>query len=284
MQKKYRFFKKFSPFYRNSSVTKSPKTLQLCCASRQNKSSATASAHFLGHFGAFRFVYRCIYMHRFAYRGFCVRFCGASLCSLLRSFPVEQIGAAVQWLAQQLLYKKHKKEAAAQKCATASHNSGYAIEQCSGTGDHRAAFAGFCAIFRDKNAKNSKIGPFRIATQVQLHLEVSPFPVTFVLHFECIFWEVQHIFVLSLTFLSKVRLVKIAYHCIFIHLIAYCAFFAFPVHKKRHRALHFCKARCPRFDRFPVSSSLPEPSSGSVRSGPGSWCCGTRTAYRPDVQ
>ena len=141
LQKKYRFFKKFSPFYRNSSVTKSPKTLQLCCASRQNKSSATASAHFLGHFGAFRFVYRCIYMHRFAYRGFCVRFCGASLCSLLRSFPVEQIGAAVQWLAQQLLYKKHKKEAAAQKCATASHNSGYAIEQCSGTGDHRAAFA-----------------------------------------------------------------------------------------------------------------------------------------------
>lgn len=135
------FLKNSRLFYRNSSVTKSPKTLQLCCASRQNKSSATASAHFLGHFGAFRFVYRCIYMHRFAYRGFCVRFCGASLCSLLRSFPVEQIGAAVQWLAQQLLYKKHKKEAAAQKCATASHNSGYAIEQCSGTGDHRAAFA-----------------------------------------------------------------------------------------------------------------------------------------------
>ena len=63
----------------------------------------------MGHFGAFRFVYHCIYMHRFAYRGFCVRFCGASLCSLLRSFPVEQIGAAVQWLAQQLLYKNTKK-------------------------------------------------------------------------------------------------------------------------------------------------------------------------------
>lgn len=109
LQKKYRFFKKFSPFYRNSSVTKSPKTLQLCCASRQNKPSTTASAHFLGHFGAFRFVYYCIYMHRFAYRGFCVRFCGASLCSLLRSFPVEQIGAAVQWPAQQLLYKNTKK-------------------------------------------------------------------------------------------------------------------------------------------------------------------------------
>ena len=135
------FLKNSRLFYRNSSVTKSPKTLQLCCASRQNNPSATVSAHFLGRFGAFRFVYHCIYMHRFAYRGFCVRFCGASLCSLLRSFPVEQIGAAVQWLAQQLLYKKHKKEAAAQKCATASHNSGYAIEQCSGTGDHRAAFA-----------------------------------------------------------------------------------------------------------------------------------------------
>ena len=128
LKKKYRFFKKIPPFYRNSSVTNNPKTLQLCCASRQNKPSATASAHFLGHFGAFRFVYHCIYMHCFAYRGFCVRFCGASLCSLLRSFPVEQIGAAVQWLAQQLLYKKHKKEAAAQKCATTSHNSGYAIE------------------------------------------------------------------------------------------------------------------------------------------------------------
>ena len=85
-------------------------------------------------------------------------------------------------------------------------------------------------------------------------------------------------------FSSKVRLIKNAYYCILIHLIAYCTSFAFPVHKKRHRALHFCKARCPRFDRFPVSSSLPEPSSGSVRSGPGSWCCGTRTAYRPDVQ
>ena len=143
---------------------------------------------------------------------------------------------------------------------------------------------GFCAIFRDKNAKNSKIGPFRSVTQVQLHPEVSPFPVTLVLHFECVFREVQHIFVLSLPFLSKVRLIKSAYYCILIHLIAYCAFFAFPVHKKRHRALHFCKARCPRFDRFPVSSSLPEPSSGSVRSGPGSWCCGTHTAYRPNVQ
>lgn len=132
MQKKYRFFKKSSPFYRNSSVTKRPKKLQLCCASRQNKPSATVSAHFSRHFGAFRFVYCCIYMRRFAYHGFCVRFCGAPLCSILRSFPVEQIGAAVQYPEQQLLYKKHKKEAAAQKCATASHNSGYAIELCSG--------------------------------------------------------------------------------------------------------------------------------------------------------
>ena len=109
MQKKYRFFKKFLPFYRNSSVTKSPKTLQLCCASRQSKPSATAFAHFSRHFGAFRLVYYCIYMHCFAYHSFCVRFCGASLCSLLRSFPVEQIGAAVQYPAQQLLYKKQKR-------------------------------------------------------------------------------------------------------------------------------------------------------------------------------
>lgn len=36
-------------------------------------------------------------------------FVAASLCSLLRSFPVEQIGAAVQWPAQQLLYKNTKK-------------------------------------------------------------------------------------------------------------------------------------------------------------------------------
>lgn len=132
MQKKYRFFKKFLPFYRNSSVTKSPKALQLCCASRQSKPSATAFAHFSRHFGAFRFVYYCIYIHYFAYRGFCVRFCGASLCSLLRSFPVEQIGAAVQYPAQQLLYKKQKKRPLHKKCATASHNSGYAIELCSG--------------------------------------------------------------------------------------------------------------------------------------------------------
>ena len=66
MQKKYRFFKKFSPFYRNSSVTKSPKTLQLCCASRQNKPSATASAHFLGHFVRFVLyitVFICTALH-----------------------------------------------------------------------------------------------------------------------------------------------------------------------------------------------------------------------------
>ena len=83
------FLKKSSPFYRNSSVTKRPKTLQLCCASRQNKPSATVPAHFSGHSGAFRFAYYCIYMRHFAYRGFCVRFCSASLCPLLRSFPIE---------------------------------------------------------------------------------------------------------------------------------------------------------------------------------------------------
>ena len=106
LQKKYRYFKNFPPFYRNSSVTKSPKTLQLCCASRQNQPSATGSAHFSGRSVAFRFVYLCIYMRSFAYQSFCVRFCGALLCSLLRSFPVERFEAAVQCPAPQLLYKK----------------------------------------------------------------------------------------------------------------------------------------------------------------------------------
>ena len=32
------------------------------------------------------------------------------------------------------------------------------------------------------------------------------------------------------------------------------------------------------------SSSLPEPFSGSLRAGPGSWCCGSRTSYHPDGQ
>ena len=74
LQKKYRFFKKSSPFYRNSSVTKSPKTLQLCCASRQNQPSATASAHFRRHSSAFQFAYSSMYIHFFAYRSFVYAF------------------------------------------------------------------------------------------------------------------------------------------------------------------------------------------------------------------
>ncbi len=142
MQKKYRFFKKFSPFYRNSSVTNSPKTLQLCCASPQNQPSATGIAHFWGRSGALQFAYYSIYIHLFAYQSFVYAFVP------LRSIP---FSAPFPWKANWSCYavsgttapslKKHKKEAAAQKCATASHNSGYAIEQCSGTGDHRAAFA-----------------------------------------------------------------------------------------------------------------------------------------------
>lgn len=141
LQKKYRYFKNFPHFYRNPSVTSSPKTLQLCCASPQNQPSATAFAHFLDvlvHSSLHIIVFIYIYLHIKA------------LCTLLCRFVVfpspllshrKQIGAAVQWPAQQLLDKKHKKEAAAQKCATASHNSGYVIEVCSETGDHRAAFA-----------------------------------------------------------------------------------------------------------------------------------------------
>ena len=74
LQKKYRFFKKFSPFYRNSSVTNSPKTLQLCCASSQNQPSATGVAHFWGRSGALQFAYYSIYIHLFAYQGFVYAF------------------------------------------------------------------------------------------------------------------------------------------------------------------------------------------------------------------
>lgn len=63
-------------------------------------------------FGTLRCVSFCILLYLYA--PFCISwflctFCGASLCSLLRSFPVEQIGAAVQWPAQQLLYKNTKR-------------------------------------------------------------------------------------------------------------------------------------------------------------------------------
>ena len=142
LQEKYRFFKKSPPFYRNLSVTKSPKALQLCCASRQNQPSATGSAHFWGRSSASRYVYFCIYMHLFAYHGFCVRFCSALRCSPLRPLPMESKPEPLCSARHSRFFiKKHKKEAAAQKCTTASHNSGYAIEVRSGTGDHRAAFA-----------------------------------------------------------------------------------------------------------------------------------------------
>ena len=74
LKKKYRFFKKIPPFYRNSSVTNNPKTLQLCCASPQNQPSATGIAHFWGRSGALRFAYYSIYIHLFAYQGFVYAF------------------------------------------------------------------------------------------------------------------------------------------------------------------------------------------------------------------
>ena len=74
LQKKYRFFKISPLFYRNSSVTKAPKTLQLCCASLQNQPSATASAHFPGCSDAYRSVYYRIFMHYFAYQCFVYAF------------------------------------------------------------------------------------------------------------------------------------------------------------------------------------------------------------------
>ena len=96
LQKKYRFFKKSPPFYRNSSVTSGPKTLQLCCTSPQNQPSATGVTHFLdvlvrSDLHIIVFIY--IYLHIKA------------LCTLLCRFAVfpspllshgKQIGAAVQ--------------------------------------------------------------------------------------------------------------------------------------------------------------------------------------------
>lgn len=61
----------------------------------------------------------------------CVRFCAASFYSLLllRSFPMEsKLELLCSVRHNSSIIKKHKKEAAAQKCATTSHNSGYAIE------------------------------------------------------------------------------------------------------------------------------------------------------------
>ena len=110
LQKKYRYFKNSPHFYRNPSVTNSPKTLQLCCASSQNQPSVTDSAHFWGHSSAFCFVYFCIYMYLYAL--ICII---GFLCTLLWRHTVfpslllshgKQIGAAVQYPAQQLHHKK----------------------------------------------------------------------------------------------------------------------------------------------------------------------------------
>ena len=141
LQKKYRFFKNLPPFYRNSSVTKSPKTLQLCCASSQNEPNATVCAHFSGHSDAFCFAYFCINMHCFAYHGFVYAFVALRRVPFCVPFPWNDLKLLCSTRHSSSFIKKHKKEAAAQKCATASHNSGYAIEQCSRSADHRAAFA-----------------------------------------------------------------------------------------------------------------------------------------------
>ena len=79
------FFKDFPPFYRNSSVTSIPKTLQLCCASPQNQPSATGIAHFWGRSGALRFAYYSIYIHLYAYQSFVYAF--VPLCSIPFSAP-----------------------------------------------------------------------------------------------------------------------------------------------------------------------------------------------------
>lgn len=86
--------------------------------------------------GTFECVLSCIFLYLYAL--ICImRF----LCTLLWRFAVfpsplhshrKQIRASAQYMAQQFLYKKAQKETAVQKCTTASHNSGYAIEIYSG--------------------------------------------------------------------------------------------------------------------------------------------------------
>lgn len=87
LQKKYRYFKNFPHFYRNPSVTNSPKTLQLCCASSQNQPSATDIAHFLGRSGALRFAYYSIYIHLYAYQSFVYAFVPLRSISFSAPFP-----------------------------------------------------------------------------------------------------------------------------------------------------------------------------------------------------
>ena len=129
LQKKYRYFKNFPHFYRNPSVTNSPKTLQLCCASPQNQPSATGIAHFLGRSGALRFAYYSIYIHLYAHQSFVYAFVPLRSISFSAPFPRKANWSRCAVIRHNSsIIKNHKKEAAAQKCATASHNSGYAIE------------------------------------------------------------------------------------------------------------------------------------------------------------
>ncbi len=87
LQKKYRYFKNPLHFYRNPSVTNSPKTLQLCCASPQNQPSATGIAPFWGRSGALRFAYYSIYIHLYAYQSFVYAFVPLRSISFSAPFP-----------------------------------------------------------------------------------------------------------------------------------------------------------------------------------------------------
>ena len=86
-RKKYRYFKNSPHFYRNPSVTNSPKALQLCCASSQNQPSATSIAHFLGCSGAFQFAYYSIYIHLFAYQSLVYAFVPLRCIPFSAPFP-----------------------------------------------------------------------------------------------------------------------------------------------------------------------------------------------------
>ena len=132
LQKKYRFFKIFPLFYRNSSVTKVPKTLQLCCASLQNQPSATASAHFPGCSDAYRSVYYRIFIHYFAYQCFVYAFVALRYVPFCIPFLWSKSEPLCSGRHNSSFIKNKKKRPLHKKCATASHNSGYAIELCSG--------------------------------------------------------------------------------------------------------------------------------------------------------
>ena len=132
MQKKYRFFKKSSSFYRNSSVTKRPKRYS-CVAFLYKISQVQQFPHTFRdtsvRFVLYIAVFICIALHIvvsvYAFVALrCVPFCVPFLWSKSEPLCSTRHNSS--------LIKNTKKRPLHKKCATASHNSGYAIELCSG--------------------------------------------------------------------------------------------------------------------------------------------------------